>query len=270
MFALNRLISCIGSRGLRDAILSLVRTVIAIVLCGSGAAFAQPAVASKIAADLQEILRSPATPKRSWTEELAGRRYVKALIVSSSTDPDLAELRANVLALGGSVYYRYLSVPALLSKPWDDDVLLSVLHDGLERKRLARERDLLLALTREQNAQLQAHAEHLEEKVRGRTADLQKASDDVKAAHARISTDFQGTVKMLATLLEKRPGLSDGRSRRVAEQVKQLGPRVGLAGAELQDAIYAALLEDLGKLTFPELWLTTPLHMLRHAIASSS
>lgn len=167
-----------------------------------------------------------------------------------------ADITSTIEAVNNGEIFRYLS------KPWDDEVLLSVLHDGLERKRLARERDLLLALTREQNAQLQAHAEHLEEKVRERTADLQNASDDVKAAHARISTDFQGTVKMLATLLEKRPGLSDGRSRRVAEQVKQLGPRVGLAGAELQDAIYAALLEDLGKLTFPELWLTTPLHML--------
>jgi response regulator RpfG family c-di-GMP phosphodiesterase len=167
-----------------------------------------------------------------------------------------ADITSTIDAVNNGEIFRYLS------KPWEDDVLLSVLHDGLERKRLARERDQLLALTREQNAQLQAHAEQLEEKVRERTADLQKASDDVKAAHARISTDFQGTVKMLATILEKRPGLTDAASRRVAEHVKGLGPRVGLDGTELQDTVYAALLEDLGKLTFPEQWLTTPLHML--------
>lgn len=167
-----------------------------------------------------------------------------------------ADITSTIEAVNHGEIFRYLS------KPWDDDVLLSVLHDGLERKRLARERDQLLALTREQNAQLQAHAEQLEEKVRERTADLQKANDDVRAAHARISSDFQATVKMLAAILEKRPGFADGCSRRVAEHVKKLGPRVGLAGAALQDAIYAALLEDLGKLTFPEQWLTTPLHML--------
>jgi len=167
-----------------------------------------------------------------------------------------ADITSTIDAVNNGEIFRYLS------KPWEDDVLLSVLHDGLERKRLARERDQLLALTREQNAQLQAHAEQLEEKVRERTADLQKASDDVKAAHARISTDFQGTVKMLATILEKRPGLTDAASRRVAEHVKGLGPRVGLDGTELQDTVYAALLEDLGKLTFPEQWLTKPLHML--------
>jgi len=167
-----------------------------------------------------------------------------------------ADITSTIEAVNNGEIFRYLS------KPWDDDVLLSVLHDGLERKRLARERDRLLALTREQNAQLQAHAEQLEEKVRERTQDLQKANDDVQAAHTRISADFQGTIKVLSTILEKRPGLTDGCSRRVAEHVKNLGPRVGLRGAPLQDTIYAALLEDLGKLTFSEAWLTTPMHSL--------
>lgn len=167
-----------------------------------------------------------------------------------------ADITSTIEAVNHGEIFRYLS------KPWDDDVLLSVLYDGLERKRLARERDQLLALTREQNTQLQAHAEELEEKVRERTHDLQAANDAVSAANARITADFQGTVKMLSTILEKRPGLTDGCSRRVAEHVRNVGPRVGLCGDELQDAVYAALLEDLGKLTFPEPWLTTPLHAL--------
>lgn len=160
-----------------------------------------------------------------------------------------SDITSTIEAVNNGEIFRYLS------KPWEDEVLLSVLHDGLERKRLARERDQLLVLTREQNAQLAAHAEQLEDKVRERTADLQRA-------HDRIGADFQGTVKMLATILEKRPGLTDGSSRRVAEHVKHLGPRVGLTGEALQDTVYAALLEDLGKLTFPEQWLTTPMNQL--------
>lgn len=167
-----------------------------------------------------------------------------------------ADITSTIEAVNQGEIFRYLS------KPWDDEVLLSVVNDGLERKRLARERDQLLVLTKEQNAQLQRHAEELEQKVQERTKDLQKASDEVKAAHARISADFQGTVKVLSTILEQRPGLTGGVSRRVADQVKSLGPRVGLCGDELQDAIYAALLEDLGKLTFSEQWLTTPLNAL--------
>ncbi len=40
-------------------------------------------------------------------------RYVKALVISSSDDPDLVALRADVLARSGSVYFRYTSVRAL-------------------------------------------------------------------------------------------------------------------------------------------------------------
>ncbi len=40
-------------------------------------------------------------------------RYVKALVISSSDDPDLVALRFDVLARSGSVYFRYTSVRAL-------------------------------------------------------------------------------------------------------------------------------------------------------------
>ncbi len=167
-----------------------------------------------------------------------------------------ADISSTIEAVNNGEIFRYLS------KPWDEDVLVSVLHDGLERKRLARERDQLLALTKEQNGQLQAHAEQLEQKVRERTSELQQASDEVRAANARITADFQGTLKVLSTILEQRPGLTGGCARRVAEHVRRLGPRLGLVGDELQDTVYAALLEDLGKLTFVEQWLTTPMHSL--------
>ena len=38
---------------------------------------------------------------------------VKVLVISNSSDPDLAALRADVVARGGSVYFRYTSVRAL-------------------------------------------------------------------------------------------------------------------------------------------------------------
>ena len=53
------------------------------------------------------------SPKVSFAKDVNGQRYVKVLIVSNSTDPDLVALRAQVVALGGSVYMRYVSVTAL-------------------------------------------------------------------------------------------------------------------------------------------------------------
>jgi hypothetical protein len=76
-------------------------------------AHAEPVPASKIAADMWQVVLSPTTPRLSWAKDVNGVRMVKALIVSNSTDPDLTALRADVIAKGGAVYFRYTSVAAL-------------------------------------------------------------------------------------------------------------------------------------------------------------
>ena len=72
-----------------------------------------PGHTSKIATDLQQVIVAPSTPSLSWVKDVSGQRYVKALVFSDSTDPDLTALRADVLAKGGAVYYRYISVRGL-------------------------------------------------------------------------------------------------------------------------------------------------------------
>ena len=80
-------------------------------------AMANPAQAqtasSKIATDLQQVIAASSTPSLSWAKDVSGLRMVKVLVVSSSSDPDLVALRSDVLAKGGSVYFRYVSVAAL-------------------------------------------------------------------------------------------------------------------------------------------------------------
>ena len=65
---------------------------------------------SKIAADLQEAVAAPVTPKLNWAKDVNGIRYVKALLIGNDSDPELTALRAAVVANGGSVYMRYVSV----------------------------------------------------------------------------------------------------------------------------------------------------------------
>jgi hypothetical protein len=87
--------------------------VLASGLCCPALAQTGTAPSSKIAADLQQVVSAPTTPKISWARDVNGRRYVKALVVANSADPDLVALRADVLAKGGSVYLSYVSVAAL-------------------------------------------------------------------------------------------------------------------------------------------------------------
>jgi len=91
----------------------LAMLVLAGGLCCPALGQAGTVLSTKIAADLQYVVSAPTTPKISWAKDVNGRRYVKALIVANSADPDLVALRADVLAKGGSVYLSYVSVAAL-------------------------------------------------------------------------------------------------------------------------------------------------------------
>ena len=66
----------------------------------------------KLAPDLRQAFQKGPSAQR-WMADIEGSRYVRVLIVSDSPDPEMTDLRAHVLAVGGSVYYRYLSVSAL-------------------------------------------------------------------------------------------------------------------------------------------------------------
>ncbi len=79
----------------------------------AGRAFAGEVSGSKIALDLQQVIAAPTTPSLSWTRDVKKQRMVKALVLLGSDDGDMASLRGDILARGGAVYVRYLSVPAL-------------------------------------------------------------------------------------------------------------------------------------------------------------
>jgi serine protease AprX len=68
---------------------------------------------NKIARDLLPLLGTDRAPKLNWVKDIQGRRHVKVLVFSDSTDPDLTALRTAVLGVGGSVYMRYTSVRGL-------------------------------------------------------------------------------------------------------------------------------------------------------------
>lgn len=156
-----------------------------------------------------------------------------------------ADLTAALRAVNEGEIFRFLT------KPWDDDRLAAVLDEGLERERLRAERDRLLALTASQNAELQALNQGLEARVAERTAEVQQALQQVHQGLA-------ATLQMLGTLVQARAGLTQGCARRVAEHVRRIGPAIGLQGAALQDAVFAATLADLGKLMLPERLLSQP------------
>ena len=87
---------------------------IGVVLSALWSGAAMAGWRDKVAADLASAVTASSVPVGSvWGSMGTGTPLVKAVVVSNSTDPEMTELRAAVLALGGSVYARYYAVSAL-------------------------------------------------------------------------------------------------------------------------------------------------------------
>jgi response regulator RpfG family c-di-GMP phosphodiesterase len=170
-----------------------------------------------------------------------------------------ADVASAVQAINEGEVFRYVT------KPWDDALLLQGLNDGLARRALERERDALRAIAEQRAEQLRLLNAGLEDQVAQRTRALALALEEQRSLAARLKTDFGSTAKLLSSLIEQRAGLSMGCPRRVARLVRGLGPSLGVVGEALHDLSFAALLQDLGKLSLPDDLVRQPFEALAPA-----
>ena len=70
-------------------------------------------VRAKIARDMDDEVGAERAPRSPWARDLRGVRHVQAIVVGNSDDPELRELRAAVLRLGGSVHAHHPALRAL-------------------------------------------------------------------------------------------------------------------------------------------------------------
>ena len=81
-----------------------------------------------------------------------------------------ADLQSTIDAINKGRIFSYCN------KPWNDEELKLLVRNALEQKRLREERDRLSTVIRQQNDQLKALNEHLDERVEQRTAQLDQAN----------------------------------------------------------------------------------------------
>lgn len=164
-----------------------------------------------------------------------------------------ADITSTVAAINEGEIYRYIS------KPWDDNEIVLVVREALERRRLELENRRLNELTQRQNDELKALNASLEQKVVERTA-------EVRAALSELKKTFLATVQVFAGMGELRSGQAGGKlaghGRRVAEHARSLAHRLGLNDAEVQNVMLAGLLHDVGKIGLPDGLLDKPYNNL--------
>jgi len=111
-----------------------------------------------------------------------------------------ADLASTIEAINSGQIHRYLS------KPWNDEEVVAVVAQALERKALERENRRLGSVVERQNEELRALNAGLEAKVEERTR-------EVAAAHEKLKAGFINAIKTFSNLMELRRGASARRWR---------------------------------------------------------
>lgn len=163
-----------------------------------------------------------------------------------------SDISSTIAAINRGEIYRYIS------KPWDDNEIVLVVRDALERKHLLAEKQRLEELTMRQNLALTVMNASLEEKVLQRTEELH-------AALERLKKDYFATLQVFANLMELRKGAMAGHSRRVAQMCRSIAHKMRLPEAVIQNIETAALLHNLGKIGLPDRLLDKPYMELSYA-----
>jgi response regulator RpfG family c-di-GMP phosphodiesterase len=167
-----------------------------------------------------------------------------------------ADIESTINAINKGQIYRYIN------KPWDDNEIVLIVREALERRRLEQENGRLSSVVEAQMAELRELNAGLEQKVAERTAELNKAVQYVKSAHARLKTGFVATVQAFSGLTEMRGKNLSGHARRVADHARSLARALGLNDAEQQTVLFAALLHDIGKIGLADEILDKPIGAL--------
>ncbi len=163
-----------------------------------------------------------------------------------------SDVTSTIDAINRGEIYRYIA------KPWNDDDLLLIVRDALERQRLTRENARLLTLTQAQNEELKDLNANLEDKVRQRTAEIEQINAFLNLANDRLKQNFLISIKMFTGLIELRAGPMAGHSRRVADLARRLAKHIGIEPKDQQDIFFAGLLHDIGKIGLPDALLNRP------------
>ncbi|MFY9316320.1 MAG: HD domain-containing phosphohydrolase [Burkholderiales bacterium] len=200
-------------------------------------------------------MRMPEMSGAEFLEKVRGRwpDSVRILLTGYS------EIESTVAAINAGQIARYVS------KPWNDDEMLLIVREALERKNLIDDKQRLEVLARKQNEELKTLNATLEQKVETRTAQLAAALKTVEAGRAAMHRGLLNSVRVFAGFIDLRHGPLAAHGKRVAERARALAQQLGQNAAQAQDIAIAALVHDLGMLSLSDNALATPARALAGA-----
>ncbi len=127
-----------------------------------------------------------------------------------------------------------------LEKPWDNDRLIKIVSNGLEKKELS-------------------------DSLQKKYMELKESKEETERLYDLLKTDYEQEVDnvrnlviTLANVIEAKDKYTDGHTRRVAGISRFLGEKMGFDESRLSHLEIAGLIHDIGKVGVPEEILNKP------------
>ncbi len=157
-----------------------------------------------------------------------------------------ADVKAAIGAINRGGAYRYIT------KPWEDEELIQVIKDALQRYSLIVENRRLNGLVKKQNEELKRWNAQLEHFVQEQTIEIQKKNDELEKLNRRLKSNFKSTIMSFSGLLELRDRRTKHHSKHVADLSIKVARSLGFSHHELEMIMVASLLHDIGKIGIPD------------------
>ena len=167
-----------------------------------------------------------------------------------------ADMEAVISAVNEAKIYNYLN------KPWDDNMLESVVNSALDFKRKEDERLRLVNEVAEKNTELATINDSLEEKVKARTEALQLAMSEAQALTQRVTKNFREVLALITTITEMQDGSTANYTGMIANASVDMAKSLDLNPKEIEQVRIAALLHNVGKFSLSETIRKTPMDRL--------
>ncbi len=157
-----------------------------------------------------------------------------------------ADMEAVINAVNQAKIYNYLN------KPWDDNMLESVITSALDFKEKEDQRLSLVNEVAQKNAELAELNGSLEDKVVERTEKLELALKEIQQSNKRVSKNFREALTLITSLIEMQDGSKAHYTEMISNVSADIASALDLSPKEVEQVRIAALLHNVGKFSLPE------------------
>lgn len=203
------------------------------------------------------------------------RQHKVELVVSDMKMPQMtgAQLLAQVVKYFPDTYRIILSgyadlgstidavnegkIHRFMQKPWQNDLLLEAIDEGLEMVLLKQQNENLKVEVAKQNRKLKALNGTLEEKVSLRTRQINVALKKLQGQNRALE-------KVLYNVININPNLNGEFAKKVSALARRLAIKSGIKDQDLRDISLAGLLCEIGLMALDPFLYSKPFEELNH------